>query len=322
MTSTNTGFGSFISLLTQIQNATPSPPPEVAVSRKCRALKKIGNSHIGDQCSRNKVVDYSIPQALKTTEQLVADELCTQHKTIKGRFMTSIRRQLNLNDEPTPAPTITINNLQPATNFQPATNLQQASTQQRASSEPPASSQPQVNSQQPVSNPLQPYSNVRRVSNVQPYNSQQQPAANDQISAAAHAFANLGFMSASANEPILPTPAPASAPPPASTRPRSNVTPNNNSAIKQCIGLILAQSTAIVRGGESQPYDRISRKAAAICLLASEVDKFLDLISPPQNTQAEASEEAAAATTNNGQPSYPTLSDEEQGDDEWYDEVE
>ncbi|KAL8831241.1 MAG: hypothetical protein Q9170_005385 [Blastenia crenularia] len=69
------GLGSILSLLAHIPNATPSPPPEEAApDGRCRALKLDGKSYTGRRCSRRKVVDYIKPYALKTREDLVADE--------------------------------------------------------------------------------------------------------------------------------------------------------------------------------------------------------------------------------------------------------
>ena len=54
--------------------------------------------HTGPLCTRKKVFDDRKLQESKTVEDLVADELCSQHKKTQERFVHIIIPQLNLDD--------------------------------------------------------------------------------------------------------------------------------------------------------------------------------------------------------------------------------
>ena len=71
--------------------AAPRKKFVAAPEARCRALTKLPNAvdHRGPQCSRRKVPDTSKPQAQKNDRDLVADELCNQHKMMLDRFAVS-----------------------------------------------------------------------------------------------------------------------------------------------------------------------------------------------------------------------------------------
>lgn len=64
--------------------------------RQCRALIQdpFTKRQTGPRCSRRKVFDDEKPQANKTRDDLVADELCRQHKHMKEKFAEMIVQQL------------------------------------------------------------------------------------------------------------------------------------------------------------------------------------------------------------------------------------
>lgn len=63
--------------------------------RQCRGLTQdpITKEQTGPRCTRKKVLDDKRPQATKTCEDLVADELCKQHKTMKETFNDMVIQQ-------------------------------------------------------------------------------------------------------------------------------------------------------------------------------------------------------------------------------------
>ena len=72
---------------TKASRSIKLPSPE----KRCRALTQDSTTklHTGPQCSRAKVVNDNIPQANKSRDELVADELCKQHKHLQERFTVS-----------------------------------------------------------------------------------------------------------------------------------------------------------------------------------------------------------------------------------------
>ncbi|KAL8730504.1 MAG: hypothetical protein Q9166_004032 [cf. Caloplaca sp. 2 TL-2023] len=69
---------------------------------KCKALTQHPRTknNTGHRCSRAKIVDDTKLHGLKSTEELVADELCRQHKLMKERFMHMIIPQLVASGSP------------------------------------------------------------------------------------------------------------------------------------------------------------------------------------------------------------------------------
>lgn len=65
---------------------------------KARTQDRNTHKHSGPFCTRRKVFDDVKPQRSKTAADLVADELCTQHKQIKERFMHTVLPMLGLDD--------------------------------------------------------------------------------------------------------------------------------------------------------------------------------------------------------------------------------
>ena len=65
-------------------------------TRQCRALTQNPQTkkQTGPRCLRRKVVDDEKPQANKSCDDLVADELCKQHKHMKEKFADMIIQQL------------------------------------------------------------------------------------------------------------------------------------------------------------------------------------------------------------------------------------
>lgn len=64
--------------------------------RQCRGLIQdpITKKQTGPRCLRRKVFDDEKPQANKTRDDIIADELCKQHKLMKEKFAEMIVQQL------------------------------------------------------------------------------------------------------------------------------------------------------------------------------------------------------------------------------------
>ena len=71
--------------------AAPRKKLVVAPEDRCRALTKLKNAadHKVPQCTRRKVPDPSKSRAQKSHRDIVAEELCNQHKLMLDRFSVS-----------------------------------------------------------------------------------------------------------------------------------------------------------------------------------------------------------------------------------------